>query len=379
MKLWNSTKCFYHQKGPPEMSGKIRVLIVEDSALERLLLCEILSQEPDIEVVDVAPDADGARNKMRIHKPDVMTLDVKMPGEDGIAFLTGLMSADPLPVIMVSAFTQAGAKTTLSALEKGAVDFVAKPDGSKDEDLEVFRRELIRKVRAAATVRMERKPRPRVPVTLAKLPETPRYIVAIGSSMGGPEALRGLLPRLPANFPAILLVQHMPEYFTQAMAERLDKICAIHVKEAERGEPVLPGQALIAPGNCHMELRRLGTRYRVEIHKNPRVRGFRPSVDVLFESVAQYADLDTVGIILTGMGSDGANGISRMKAAGAYTIAQDEASSVIFGMPKQAIETGAVDIVLPLEGIPGHLIKTMRGAGAPLKKPAGSPLVSART
>ena len=268
------------------MSGKIRVLIVEDSALERFLLCEILSQEPDIEVVDVAPDADRARNKMRIHKPDVLTLDVKMPGEDGIAFLTGLMSTDPLPVIMVSAFTQAGAKTTLSALEKGAVDFVAKPDGSKDEDLEVFRRELIRKVRAAATAHMGRHPRPVPTHAPAELPETPGFIVAIGTSMGGPEALRSLLPRLPANFPAILLVQHMPEYFTQAMAESLDKICAIHVKEAEQGEPVLPGQALIAPGNCHMELRRLGTRYYVEIHKNPRVRGFRPSVDVLFESVA---------------------------------------------------------------------------------------------
>lgn len=361
------------------MSRKIRVLIVEDSALERLLLSEILSQAPDIEVVDVAPDADGARNKMRIHKPDVMTLDVKMPGENDITFLTRLMSTDPLPVIMVSAFTQAGAKITLDALERGAVDFVAKPDGSKDEGLEVFRRELIRKVRAAATARMEQHLRPVPTLPPAELPETPGFIVAIGTSMGGPEALKRLLPRLPANFPAMLIVQHMPEYFTQAMAERLDKICAIHVKEAEQGEPVLPGQALISPGNCHMELRRLGTRYHVEIHKDPRVRMYRPSVDVLFESVAQYADLDTIGVILTGMGSDGAKGISRMKAAGAYTIAQDEASSVIFGMPKEAIETGAVDIVLPLEGIPGHLIKTMQRGGAPLKKPAGSPLVSAST
>ncbi len=361
------------------MSRKIRVLIVEDSPLERLLLREILAQAPDIEVVDVAPDAGAARNKMRIHKPDGMTLDVKMPGEDGIAFLTWLMSTDPLPVIMVSAFTRAGAKITLSALEKGAVDFVAKPDSRKDENLEEFGREIIRKVRAAARARMGRHPRPVPTLAPADLPVTPGFIVAIGSSMGGPEALRSLLPRLPVNFPAILLVQHMPEYYTKAMAESLDKNCAIHVKEAEQGEPVLPGRALIASGNFHMELRRLGARYFVEIHKGPRVRRFRPSVDVLFESVAQYADLDTVGVILTGMGGDGANGISRMKAVGAHTIAQDEASSVIFGMPKEAIETGAVDDVFSLEEIPGHLIKTMRRAGVSLAKPVGSPWAVAGT
>ncbi|MEE9276254.1 MAG: chemotaxis response regulator protein-glutamate methylesterase [bacterium] len=352
-------------RGARAAGDPIRVLIVEDSAVMRRLLTHILSQAPGIEVAGAAESARAARKLILRHQPDVMTLDVQMPGESGLSFLAGLMSTHPMPVVMVSAYTQAGAETTMAALKLGAVDFVAKPSEELGRGIEDLQEELIGKVRAAALSRVVRRTKSSPPLPPAAFPRTEECVVAIGSSMGGAEALSEILPRLPVQSPGILIVQHMPEKFTRTFANRLDDISAIRVKEAQSGDRILPGQALLAPGNRHMALRRSSLGYSVEVHDGPKVWSCRPSVDVLFASMAQIAGKSGVGVILTGMGKDGVDGIARMKCEGARTIAQDEETSVVFGMPKEAIGTGAVDYVLPLEEIPARLAEILREGERP--------------
>lgn len=347
--------------------AKIRVITVDDSALMRQVLAQLLSKDPEIEVVGAAPDPYIAREKIKALNPDVVTLDVEMPKMDGLTFLDKLMRGRPLPVVMVSSLTEAGCQTTLRALELGAVDFITKPKIDLREGMEDLADELIAKVKAAAGAKIRgtapltngisqaASPRVVTPLSSAMI-KTTDTIIAIGSSTGGTEAVREVLEVLPPNTPPILITQHMPERFTKTWADRMNQLCRISVKEAEDGDSVLPGHALVAPGSYHMALVRSGARYAVRIHQDPPVNRHRPSVDVLFDSVAQYAGANAVGVILTGMGGDGAKGLLAMKQAGAYTIAQDEASCVVFGMPKEAIKLGGVDKILPLGDIAGAVL-----------------------
>jgi two-component system chemotaxis response regulator CheB len=348
--------------------SKIRVLTVDDSALMRQVLATLLAKDPDIEVVGAAPDPFIAREKIKALNPDVLTLDVEMPKMDGITFLEKLMRGHPMPVVMVSSLTEAGCQTTMRALELGAVDFITKPKLDLREGMEEVAQDLISKVKAAAMVRV----RPlRVKPISSSEPATSRFannalrtsmikttdtIIAIGSSTGGTEAVKDLLEVLPPNTPPILITQHMPERFTKTWADRLNGLCRISVKEAEDGDSVLTGHALVAPGGYHMTLERSGARYTVRINQDPPVNRHRPSVDVMFASVARYAGANALGVILTGMGGDGAKELLTMKRAGAFTIAQDEATCVVFGMPKEAIKAGAVDKVLPLGDIAGAIL-----------------------
>ena len=338
---------------------KIRVLIVDDSALIRGVMTEILSEDPEIEVVGVAPDPYVARDKIKTLNPDVLTLDVEMPKMDGLTFLQKLMAARPMPVVMVSSLTEQGAATTMQALESGAVDFVTKPTVNIQHGLEELAHEITSKVKAAAQASVKKRTPPtdcsdqiKALAAQSAMIKTTDSIIAIGSSTGGTEALRELLEVLPPNTPPILMTQHMPEHFTKTFADRLNELCPIHVKEAQEGDSVIPGQALLAPGNYHMELRRSGAKYYVTLNQEPPVNRHRPAVDPMFYSVAKYAGVNSVGVILTGMGNDGAAGLLEMKKAGAYNLAQDEASCVVFGMPKEAIKAGGVDKILPLSDIP---------------------------
>lgn len=349
---------------------KIRVLTVDDSALMRQVLAALLAKDPEIEVVGAAPDPFIAREKIKALNPDVLTLDVEMPKMDGITFLEKLMRGHPMPVVMVSSLTEAGCQTTLRALELGAVDFITKPKIDLREGMEEVAQDLIIKVKAAAQARVKasvmrrdvtaseanRGSQGSVSVSSSAMIKTTDTIIAIGSSTGGTEAVKEVLEVLPPNTPPILITQHMPERFTKTWADRLDNLSRISVKEAEDGDSVLPGHALIAPGNYHMTLVRSGARYTVRIHQDAPVNRHRPSVDVMFASVAQYAGANAIGVILTGMGGDGAKEMLTMKQAGAFTIAQDEASCIVFGMPKEAIKAGGVDKVLPLNEIAGSIL-----------------------
>lgn len=344
----------------------IRVLTVDDSALMRQVLATLLSKDPDIEVVGAAPDPYIAREKIKALNPDVLTLDVEMPRMDGLTFLEKLMRGRPMPVVMVSSLTEAGCQTTLRALELGAVDFITKPKIDLRDGMEDIAQELIAKIKAAAAARI-RGFKSHVPsfTSSSKLEtcnlkhatksgamiKTTDTIIAIGSSTGGTEAVKEVLMKLPPHTPPLLITQHMPERFTKTWADRMNGLCRIAVKEAEDGDSVLPGHALIAPGGYHMTLIRSDARYTVRINQDPPVNRHRPSVDVMFASVARHAGANAVGVILTGMGGDGAKEMLTMKQAGAFTIAQDEASCVVFGMPKEAIKVGAVDKVLPLADI----------------------------
>ncbi len=344
---------------------KIRVLIVDDSPVVRVSLANILKKDSDIEVVGTAPDPYVARDLIVKLRPDVITLDVEMPKMDGITFLKKLMTYFPTPVVMISSLTQRGCDVTLRALELGAVDFVAKPQSG--QDLKALSKEIIDKVKAAARVKVvslrERKPVVTPTLIEKKLFQASsklyKKIIAIGASTGGTEALKSIFSALPANMPGTLVVLHMPPGFTKAYAERLDGLSQMKVKEAEDGEKVEPGKALIAKGNLHMVLNKRGANYVVRLKNGPLVHGCRPSVDVLFNSVAMAAGKNAIGVILTGMGKDGAEGMLAMKKAGAYNIAQDEKTCVIFGMPKEAIKLGAVDEVLPLDRIPKRLVKLL--------------------
>ncbi|MBK9305845.1 MAG: chemotaxis response regulator protein-glutamate methylesterase [Nitrospira sp.] len=356
---------------------KIRVLTVDDSALMRQVLAALLAKDPDIDVVGAAPDPFIAREKIKALNPDVLTLDVEMPKMDGLTFLEKLMRGHPMPVVMVSSLTEAGCQTTLRALELGAVDFITKPKIDLREGMDEIAQDLIAKVKAAAAARVrplsvKREASESVTngasrgtlhegrftndVSRTAMIKTTDTIIAIGSSTGGTEAVKDVLEVLPPNTPPILITQHMPERFTKTWAERLNSLCRISVKEAEDGDSVLPGHALIAPGNFHMTLVRSGARYTVRLNQDHPVNRHRPSVDVMFASVAQYAGANAIGVILTGMGGDGAKELLTMKQAGAFTIAQDEASCIVFGMPKEAIKAGGVDKVLPLHEIAGSIL-----------------------
>ncbi len=347
--------------------AKIRVLTVDDSALMRQVLATLLSKDSEIEVVGSAPDPYIAREKIKALNPDVITLDVEMPKMDGLTFLEKLMRGHPMPVVMVSSLTEAGCQTTLRALELGAVDFITKPKIDLREGMEEVAQDLIAKVKAAAQAKVRSIGgegraaagpfvSSAVPLASSAMIKTTDTIIAIGASTGGTEAVKEVLMGLPPNTPPILITQHMPEHFTKTWANRMNKLCRISVKEAEDGDSVLPGHALIAPGNYHMTLVRSGARYTVHISQDPPVNRHRPSVDVMFASVAQNAGANAVGVILTGMGGDGAKEMLTMKQAGGFTIAQDEASCVVFGMPKEAIKLGGVDKILPLAEIPAAIV-----------------------
>jgi two-component system, chemotaxis family, protein-glutamate methylesterase/glutaminase len=338
----------------------IRVVVVDDSALMRKMISAMLSSEPDIEVVGIANDPFQAREQIKTMNPDVVTLDVEMPRMDGLTFLDKIMTLRPMPVVMVSSLTQAGTDATLRALELGAVDCVAKPAGGMiAEGQAEFRVDLIETVRTAAAARV----RPRKLVERATAPTVgPGYssseiVVAIGASTGGVEALHQVLQALPADSPAIVVTQHMPPAFTASFSRRLDKECAVVVAEASDGARVLPGHVYIAPGGRHLELGRSGANYICKLNDNPLVSGHRPSVDVLFRSVARNAGRNAVGVILTGMGRDGAEGLLEMRKSGAQTIGQDEATCVVYGMPKVANEVGAVQAEVPLQKIPGEILQ----------------------
>jgi two-component system chemotaxis response regulator CheB len=345
------------------MNGKkIRVLIVDDSAVVRQTLRDVLQSDPEIEVIATAGDPFVAADRIAEQVPDVITLDIEMPRMDGLTFLKKLMSQHPIPVVICSSLAEEGAQSTFKALEYGAVEIITKPRMGTKQFIEDSRNEICNAVKAAAqarprTLTPSRTVEPKLnadcilsPATHA-MAETTEKVVAIGASTGGTEALRVVLEMLPADTPGIVIVQHMPELFTRAFAQRLDSLCAITVKEAETNDTIIRGRALIAPGNHHMLLKRSGARYYVEIKDGPLVSRHRPSVDVLFRSAARYAGRNAVGVILTGMGDDGAHGMLEMKQAGAMTIAQDEATCIVFGMPKEAIKLGGVDKILPLQSV----------------------------
>jgi two-component system chemotaxis response regulator CheB len=352
------------------MTKKIRVLIVDDSAVVRQTLQTILNSDPDIEVMGTASDPFFAAKKISVEIPDVITLDVEMPRMDGLTFLKRIMSQHPIPVVIISSLTAKGTETAMKALEFGAVEVIAKSQMDTKNFIEESKIYLCDAVKAAALSKVKRKVTPQHELTVqpkysadAILPKithhessmirTTELVVAVGASTGGTEALRVFLEAMPPDSPGIVIVQHMPENFTKSFANRLNELCNISVKEAENGDSVIRGRALIAPGNHHLLIKRSGAKYYVEIKEGPLVNRHRPSVDVLFRSTARFAGRNAIGIIMTGMGDDGARGLLEMKEAGAHTIAQDEKTCVVFGMPNEAIKMGGADKVLPLDQIAG--------------------------
>ncbi|MBK4771432.1 MULTISPECIES: chemotaxis response regulator protein-glutamate methylesterase [unclassified Pantoea] len=337
--------------------SKITVMCVDDSALMRQLMTEIINSHPDMEMVATAPDPLVARDLIKQYNPQVLTLDVEMPRMDGLDFLEKLMRLRPMPVVMVSSLTGKGSEVTLRALELGAVDFVTKPQLGIREGMLAYSQMIADKIRGAARAKLHARAATPQPVMLKAGPLlSSEKLIAIGSSTGGTEAIRHVLQPLPATSPALLITQHMPPGFTRSFAERLNKLCQITVKEAEDGERILPGHAYIAPGAMHMELARSGANYVVKLNDGPPVNRHKPSVDVLFRSVAVNAGRNAVGVILTGMGNDGAAGMLEMHRAGAWTIAQDEASCVVFGMPREAIAMGGTSEVVDLGHISQHML-----------------------
>jgi two-component system chemotaxis response regulator CheB len=352
---------------------KLRVLIVDDSASVRQVLKQILESDPQIEVMGVAPDPYVAVERIKGEVPDVITLDVEMPRMDGLTFLERIMAQHPIPVVICSTLAGAGSDVALAAMEKGAVDIITKPTLGAREFFEESRIRICDVVKAAGRANLGRRPSGRLNVNpkltadvmLAKpssnaMIQTTEKVVAVGASTGGTEALREFLQGMPLDAPGIVIVQHMPEAFTARFAQRLDTMCQISVKEAEDNDSVIRGQALIAPGNRHLLLKRSGARYYVELRDGPLVSRHRPSVDVLFRSAARYGGGNVVGVIMTGMGDDGAKGMLEMKQAGAFNVAQDEASCVVFGMPAEAIKLQAVDKILPLNQIAHEVVRQCR-------------------
>jgi two-component system chemotaxis response regulator CheB len=348
--------------------SRIKVLVVDDSAIVRKVLTDILSEEPDIEVVGTAPDPFVARDKILSLEPDVLTLDIEMPRMDGLTFLKKLMHYRPMPVVVISSLGTVSSRIAIEALETGAIDVLAKPGGP--QSVGELRVNLATKIRAAKLARL--RTAVQLPstqqITPARLPSGQMFpasaIIAIGASTGGTEAIQKILCALPADSPGIVITQHIPAVFSRSFANRLNELCAVQVREAENGDKVEPGLALVAPGNFHMLLQGAPVGYRVEVKDGPMVCFQRPAVDVLFHSVAKCAGPDATGVILTGMGSDGAQGMIAMKRAGARNIAQDEATCVVFGMPKEAIRLGAVDRILPLSAIPAAILAESRRRGA---------------
>ncbi len=361
------------------MKTKTKVLVVDDSATVRQTLASVLESDPDIEVIGVASDPFVAAQRINKQMPDVITLDVEMPRMDGITFLRKLMAQHPIPVVMCSSLVESGSETLQQALEAGAVDVVLKPTIGVAEYLAESKIRLCDAVKAAARARLDRRDRshhhalgghterkltadvmlpPPPQRAMAKTTET---VICIGASTGGTETLREVLQALPVATPGIVVVQHMPEHFTTTFAQRLNTLCEMEVKEAEDGDAVLRGRVLIAPGNLHTMLERSGARYYVSVKEGPLVSRHRPSVDVLFRSAAGSAGANAIGVIMTGMGDDGARGLAEMKQAGAFTIAQDEATSIVFGMPKEAIARGCVDAILPVQEIAGEVLRRSQG------------------
>ena len=354
---------------------KVRVLVVDDSASVRQTMVDVLSADPGIEVIGVAPDPFVAARRIAEDVPDVITLDVEMPRMDGITFLRKIMAQRPIPVVMCSSLTEAGSETLMQALEAGAVDVILKPRIAAADHLAEVGDRIRDVVKAAARARVGgRKPAARrldpgtkltadavlPPPSGAAMARTTEMVVCLGASTGGTEALREVLQALPANAPGVVVVQHMPAGFTAAFAKRLNSLCEVEVKEAQHGDPVLRGHVLIAPGDKHMLLERQGARYQVAIKDGPPVSRHRPSVDVLFRSAARAAGRNAMGVIMTGMGDDGARGLLEMKDAGAHTVAQDEATSVVFGMPREAIAKGAAQKVVPLDAIARDIMQVDR-------------------
>ena len=346
------------------ISHKTRVLVVDDSAIVRKVLSQELSRDPDIEVVGTAPDPFVARDMIIELHPDVLTLDIEMPRMDGLTFLRRLMKHFPLPVVIVSSLTPRGGEVALEAMDLGAVDVMCKPGAAYAVgDMAV---ELRDKVKAAARVSVavhEDSVATCAPARLSLL-RTTNAVVAVGASTGGTQALQSILSALPANCPGMVIVQHMPEHFTRSFAARLNALCAMEVKEAADGDTVAPGRVLIAPGNFHMTLDRSGAVYKVNVKGGPLVSRHRPSVDMLFQSVARYAGRNAVGVILTGMGNDGAQGMAEMRTQGAATVAEHESTCVVYGMPREAVAKGGVQHVLPLRDIPAKILDLAAGRAA---------------
>jgi two-component system chemotaxis response regulator CheB len=354
------------------MSSSIRVMIVDDSAVVRQVMTTVLSKDPGITVIAAASDPIVAQEKMASEWPDVIVLDVEMPRMDGITFLKIIMAERPTPVVICSTLTEKGAATTMQALAAGAVCYVTKPKLGLKDFLTESATELIRNVKLAAQSRPKKftaSPPPIAAVNHVEhkveagdaMSHTTDKVVAIGTSTGGTQALEMVLTSLPRVSPGIVIVQHMPEKFTALFADRLNSICAIEVREAKNGDRVMPGRALIAPGGLHMRLKRSGAYYFVDVMDGPPVNRHKPAVDVLFKSVAQVAGANALGVIMTGMGDDGARGMRDMHDAGAYTVAQDEETCVVFGMPKEAIKLNAVDLEMPLQHIAGEILRFGKG------------------
>jgi two-component system, chemotaxis family, protein-glutamate methylesterase/glutaminase len=353
------------------LKKKIRVIVVDDSALVRKILQEIIDRQPDMECVATANDPLIARDLIRNLDPDVLTLDVEMPRMDGIDFLERLMRLRPMPVIMVSTLTDQGADITLRALELGAVDFVAKPKVGVANGLNILSSSIVEKIRIAAVSTVKKRTQPATKDTVARAPMargamgglSTEKVVCIGASTGGTEAIKEVLIHLPADFPAVVITQHMPPGFTASFAARLDGLCQIHVKEAVNGERILPGHAYIAPGGCQFHIAKSGANYVCVVDDGPPVNRHKPSVEVLFRSAAQYVGANAIGVMLTGMGNDGAVAMREMKDKGSYNYVQDEATCVVFGMPREAIEEGAANEVLPVQSIASKVIAHLKSSG----------------
>ena len=356
--------------------ARIRVVVVDDSALVRGLLTEIINRQPDMQCVGAAADPLAARELIRTVNPDVITLDVEMPRMDGIDFLARLMRLRPTPVVMVSTLTERGAEVTLRALELGAVDFVSKPKIGVAEGLQRLADDITEKIRIAARAQVRRTPAPEAAAAVQAAAPRPTMgrlstekLIFIGASTGGTEATKAVLMELPADSPAILITQHMPPGFTTSYAKRLDSLCQLHVKEAVDGERVLPGCAYLAPGGLHLSVERSGANYLARVRDGEAVNRHKPSVEVLFESAARVVGPNALGVMLTGMGADGAQAMRAMRDAGSYNVCQDEATCVVFGMPREAIARGAAHEVLPLSRIAGALMARLRStAGGTLHR-----------
>ncbi len=352
--------------------AKTKVVVVDDSALVRSILTEIINRQPDMECIGAASDPLMAREMIRNLNPDVITLDVEMPKMDGLDFLSRLMRLRPMPVVMVSTLTERGADVTLKALELGAIDFVAKPKIGVADGIRLLAQDITDKIRIASKAHIRRAPAPAPaaapgaapvakPVTMASVGRlSTEKIIFIGASTGGTEATKDVLVNLPADCPAVVITQHMPPGFTKSYAARLDGLCKIRVKEAQDGERILPGHGYIAPGGFHLSVERSGANYIARVQDGEPVNRHKPSVEVLFNSAARVVGPNALGIMLTGMGADGARAMKVMKDAGSYNYVQDEASCVVFGMPREAIAAGAADEVLPLSQIASHLIDRLR-------------------